>query len=113
MRLARVVDDHRQQKQVIVRHVERALDRQTPFAPKITLVAGLGARRHDGHEEIALAYLFADLLIPRIAPAQLAFVQPDVDPELGERIADRARRLAVFGCVAEEYRCRQVRAPEA
>ena len=87
---------------------KRALDRQAPLAAKIALVPRLGSRRHDGHEVIALADLFADLLIPGVAPAQLAFVQPDLHAELRERIADRSRGLAVFGCVAQEYRCRQV-----
>ena len=87
--------------------MSNALDGQAPLAAKVPLVAGFGARGYDGHEVIALADLLANLLIPGVAPAQLALVQPDLDAELRQRIADRSRGLTVFGCIAQEYRCRQ------
>ena len=112
-RLIRAVDHHRQEKEVIVRHVERALDRQTPFAAEVTLVPRLGPRRHDGHEVVALADLAADFLIPCIAAAEFALVEPYFETEARQCIAERACGLAVIRGIAEKYRCRHVRARRA
>ncbi len=96
LRLIRVVYDQRQKKQVIVRHVERALDRQAPFPAEITFEARLGSRRDDRHEIIAFADLLADLLVPGVAAAELALVEPDIETEARQCIADGPGGLAII-----------------
>src|SRR5581483_6609860 len=91
-----------QQEHVVIRHVERALDRQPPLSPEVSLVARLGMSRADGHEVIALADLAADLLIPRITADQRALVVPHLHAEIGKGIPDELRRAPILRGVAEE-----------
>src|SRR6201999_818735 len=77
-RLPGLVERHRQQEGMIVRHVECSLDRYPPLAPKVAFGPGLGLCRNQRHEVIAFANLLADLLIPRLSPAELALVVPNL-----------------------------------
>jgi len=46
--------------------------------------------------------LAADFLVPRVASAQLALVEPDIDAEAVECIGDSAGGGGVFARVAEK-----------
>src|SRR6202142_861864 len=82
----------------------RALLPQMPLEPEIALVARLGARGDDRHEQRALLDLPADLLVPRIAAAPLALVEPDLDAGPSQSITDSFRRLRVLRGVRKEDR---------
>ena len=98
--LAGIVDDDGQEKGMIISHVKRPLDGETPFAAKISFMPRFGLRRNDRHEVIAFADLLADLLIPDISAAQIAFVVPDLEAESRQRVPEHARSFAVRGGVA-------------
>lgn len=102
MSLGGLVDDDRQDEDMIIGHVERALDREAPFSAEITLVARFGVRRDDGHEEIAFANLPPDLLIPGIPADQVALVVPHLEPVTGQGLSQRLCRAPVFRGVAQE-----------
>ena len=51
-------------------------------------------------------YLVSDLLIPRIAAAQLALVEPDFDTGGAQGLANLLCRLRVLRGIAEKYRVR-------
>src|SRR5882757_10066257 len=89
---------------MIVRHVESSLDRQPPFPAEVPLEPCLRLRRDERHEIITFAYLLADLLIPLLSAAQLAFVVPDLEAEGRERIPERPGRLAIRRGVAQKNR---------
>jgi len=74
--------------------------------------ARLGARRDYRHEVIALANLLADLLIPGVAAAELALVEPDVEAKARQCIAYGPCGLAVIGGITQENGRRHKRIPE-
>jgi hypothetical protein len=57
-------------------------------APEAALLARLRAGRDDRHEQRAFLDLPADRRIPRVAAAQLALVEPDVEACSTGRVAD-------------------------
>jgi hypothetical protein len=94
--LIRVVNDDGQKKGMIIGHIERALDGQTPLSSEITLVPSFGSGRYERHEIIAFAYLLADLLIPQIPATELAFIEPDLKPKTRQGLSNEPRRLAIL-----------------
>ena len=62
---------------------------------------------------VALTDLVADFLIPRIAAAEFALVEPYFETEARQCIAERACGRAVIRGIAEKYRRRHVRARRA
>ena len=104
MRLGSIVDDDGHQKHCVVRHIERTLDGQAPFSAEIALAARVGLRRYDGHEEVALTDLAADLLIPCISAEQVALVVPRLEPEERKGIPDELHRSTILLRIAQENR---------
>jgi hypothetical protein len=80
----------------------RAILRQLPLQAKIAFPSCLRVGRDDRHEQCAFFDLSADLLIPRIASAKLALVEPDLDRSSAKRIADFPRRHRVLRGIAQE-----------
>src|SRR6185312_11684759 len=63
------------------------------------------------HEEVALADLAADLLVPRVTAGQIALVVPDLETVPGQSVAEAQGGLAVLrGIAQKDGRCRMVRA---
>src|SRR6185312_15416856 len=63
------------------------------------------------HEEVALADLAADLLVPRVTAGQIALVVPDLETVPGQSVAEAQGGLAVLRGIAQKHgRCRMVRA---
>jgi hypothetical protein len=60
--------------------------------------------RDEGHEQRALLDLLPDLRIPLVAAAQLALVEPHLNPETAQRLGDALRRVRVLVGVAQEHR---------
>src|SRR4029077_10012446 len=98
----RSVDHDRQQERDAIGHIKGPADRQIPLAPEIPLCARLGAGRDDRQEQFAALDLPSDRRIPGIATAQLALVEPYLDPTLQQRIGNAARRLSVLGRGAQK-----------
>jgi hypothetical protein len=82
------VNDHWQQKGVIVSHIEGPLDSQPPLPPEIPFMSCFRLRGHERHKIVALTYPFADFLIPHVPAAQVAFVVPNLESKRWERISD-------------------------
>src|SRR5580658_569078 len=74
------VDDYGHKKRLVIGHAMRARDGEFPFAAEIALESRLGVGRYDRNEEGAISDLAADLLVPGIAAAKLALVEPHLDP---------------------------------
>ncbi len=89
---------------MIIGHVESPLDREPPLPAEVPLVPSLRLSRHERHEIIAFTDLTPDLLIPRLATAQIAFVLPDLKAKNNERILQESRRLAILGRIAKKDR---------
>ena len=81
-----------------------AFDGQFPFEPEVAFPALIALAGDDRHEEGALLDLAADLLVPDIAAAQLAHVEPNLDPEGAQGIGDVASRVRILAGIAEENR---------
>ena len=82
----------------------RALRGEFPFQPEIPLAPLLRVGRHHRHEQRALLDLPAEFLVPRIATAQLALVEPYFDAEAVQRVGNAAGRGGILARVAEENR---------
>ena len=80
---------------MVIRHIEGSLNGEPPFPPEITLRPRLGLSRNERHEVVALANLPADLLIPGLSAAKLAFVVPNFEAQRSQRIAKRPSGLAI------------------
>jgi len=90
VRLRRSIDHDRQQERCVIGHVPCPADSQIPLSPEVSLLAHLRAGRDDRHEQLAALDLPSDRRIPRLATAQLALVEPDLDPALPQRIGNAA-----------------------
>jgi len=102
-RLGGVVDDDRQKKEVIVGHVERALDGQPPLPAEVAFGTRIGLRRYDRREKIALAYLFAYFLVPRISSVEPALVVPHFESIRLEGVPEDLCHPAVLRGIAQEH----------
>lgn len=87
---------------MVVGHIEGSLDSEAPLPSKITLVSGLGLGRHERHEIVAVANLLANLLVPCIAAAELAFVVPYFKSKGRERIPDPSRSMTILRGVTQK-----------
>jgi hypothetical protein len=81
---------------VIIGHVEGSLDGQPPLTAEIALGARFSLSGNERHEEIAFAYLPADLLIPRIPSVQTALVVPDFKSKRRKGFLESLRRRPIF-----------------
>jgi hypothetical protein len=80
-----------------------AIHRQLPFQAEVAFGARVGVRGDDRHEQAAVMDLLADLVIPDIPAAQLALVEPHLDPGSPQRLADTPRRLGILRGIAQEH----------
>jgi len=103
-----VIDNHRNHKQSAVRHVVRAIDRESPFPSEIALAPLLGVRRNDRDEQRAVVNALADLLIPDVTAPQLTLVKPNFDPCGPQGRADPLRRRRILGGIAQKHCLRRV-----
>ena len=78
-----------------------------PFEAEATLRARLRPRGNDWHEERAITDLMTYAPIPRIAPAQRALVEPDLNSGGPESFANPLDSLCVLRGVAEKYGARR------
>ena len=106
--IARAVNNDRQQERAFDRHQVRALDRESPFEPKIALEPLLRVLGDQRNEERAVVDLAPDLLIPDVTAAQLALVEPDLDTGRAQRLANPLGSLRILRGVAQKYRVRQL-----
>jgi len=77
---------------------------QIPFQAEVALVARLGIRRDDGHEQRAILDLAPDLPIPFISAAQGVAVEPDLDPGCPESVGNAFGCLRILGGIAQKHR---------
>jgi len=98
------VDRDRHQERAVGGHQVRAVDRQLPLEAEVALLALVRVARDQRHEQRALVDLPADLPAPGVAAAQLALVEPHLDPGRAQRLANAARRLRILLGVAPECR---------
>ena len=101
---AGVVDDHGKKKRHALGQQMGAFDGQFPFEPEVAFPALIALAGDDRHEEGALLDLAADLLVPDIAAAQLAHVEPDLDPKGAQGVGDPAGRVSILAGIAEKNR---------
>jgi hypothetical protein len=99
-----VINDDGQEKGVIIGHVEGSLDGQPPLTAEIALGTGFSLSGNERHEEIAFAYLPADLLIPRIPSVQTTLVVPDVKSKRRKGFLEILRRRPIFRGIAQKRR---------
>src|SRR6516165_6027710 len=93
----------RQDERAVAGHHVGALVRKIPLKPEVALLPRRCIRRNDGNKERAVADLASDLLIPHVAAAQLALVEPDLDTRTAQRLANAPSRLRVLRGIAQKY----------
>ena len=82
----------------------RLLDGEFPLEAEVAFGAGFGVLRDDGDEQRTGVDLLANFRVPRVAAAELVFVEPHVEAGAAQRLGDAARRSRVVASVAEEDR---------
>ena len=97
-----VIKDHRKQESLVICHQVRAIHRQLPLQPEITLRTCVSVCRNDWHKKGTFLNLFANLLVPRIAATQIRLIEPRLQPGRAQGIADAACSVGVLGGVGEE-----------
>jgi hypothetical protein len=107
--LTRIVNDYRNEKSNAIGHQVRALDRQPPLQPEITLETRLGIGRDDRQEQHTVLDLLSDLPIPSVATAQFALVEPNLDAGRPKRRTNAPSSLRILRSVAQEYCARWLR----
>jgi hypothetical protein len=73
-----------------------------PFEAEVAFAAALSVLRNHRQEERAVADALLDRRVPGVAAAQLAFVEPHLEPGAAQRIGDAAGSVGVFVRVAQE-----------
>jgi hypothetical protein len=79
-----------------------ALDAEFPFPAEVALGPFLGVGGDDGKEKGAGADLRLDFGVPRVAAAQLALVEPDLQPKGPQGIGNPPSRLGILAGVTKE-----------
>jgi hypothetical protein len=74
-----LVDYYWKKKRFLLRHVVGAIDRESPLAPEITLIAAFCIGGNQCNEQPAVVDTPANLAIPSIPASQLALVEPHFD----------------------------------
>jgi hypothetical protein len=100
--LAGVVDHDRQKERVVVGHVVGSIHGQAPFTTEIALRPGIRVLGDERHEEITLADLPANLLIPGIPSVETAFVVPDLKPKAQQGVSEGLCRRPILRGVAQK-----------
>ena len=95
-RVARVIDDDRNQKGYALGHVTSAFDRQPPLAAEVALMTSVRVGGDDRYEEGAIVDLLANRAIPGIPAAKLALVEPDFYACDSKRIGNAFRRFGIL-----------------
>ncbi len=93
---------------MIARHLVTALIRKIPLQAEVALVPGGGVSGDHRNEKRALLDFAPDLLVPDVAAAQLALIEPDFEPGGTQRLGDSTCSLRILGCVAQEYCARHI-----
>jgi hypothetical protein len=101
--LRSVVDAHRNKECALAPYEVRALLGEMPFEAKVPLDSGLRPRGNDWYEERAITDLVTYALVPRIAAAQLALVEPNLNSGSPESMANPLHSLRVLRGVAQKY----------
>src|SRR5580700_7069002 len=101
--VVRVIDDHRHEKRLTLRHVVGAIDRKFPLTPEVTFQALLRSSRNDWNEQSTILDVLSDLAVPGIAASQLALVEPNLDAGGSECVANMPRGLPILRGIAQEY----------
>src|SRR5262245_37179281 len=86
--LPRIVNDDGDEEGASGADQVRSIHCQSPLEPEIALSALMRVARDHRNEEGASPDLPADRLIPRIPPAQLALVEPHLDPGRAQSLSD-------------------------
>jgi hypothetical protein len=81
-----------------------AVNGEFPFEPKIPFVAGVRVFRDHRNEQRATLDLLADRLIPGIAAAKFALIEPHLNACGADGLTETLGGLGVLGGVAEEDR---------
>lgn len=106
---ARLIETHRHEERTAAGDHVASLVGQIPLQAEIALVARLGVRRDDGHEQRAVLDLAADLPIPLIPAAQRVAVEPDLDSGGPEGIGNASCGLRILGGIAQKHCARGLR----
>jgi hypothetical protein len=80
----------------------RPVDSQFPLKSEITLISPMSIARDDGNEEGAGIDLLADRIIPGVAAAQFALVEPYLDAGSPQCVTDTAGRRGVLRGITHE-----------
>ena len=99
-----IIHDHGEKKRPVFGQQVRALDRQFPFEPEVTLSPFFALAGDDRHEQRAFLDLAADFLVPDVAAAQFAHVEPDLDAKGPQGVGNMTGRLGILTGIAEKYR---------
>jgi len=99
-----VINDDGQEKRVIIGHVEGSFDGQPPLPAEIALGTRFGLSGDERDEEIAFAYLPANLLIPRISSVQTTLVVPDIKSKCRKGLLESLRCRPILRGVAQKHR---------
>ena len=108
-RFRRFVDDDRHDECGARDHVMGPLDPELPLPPEVAFPAHLRGGGDQRHEKGAFADLLPYLLVPGVAPAQLALVKPGLDAKGPQRVCDAPRRFGILPRVAKKDRPRACR----
>src|SRR5215831_16853682 len=98
--LARTVNADRYEEHPALRHQVTTLLSESPFEPEVALRARLRGLRDDRDEQHAVLDLPPDSLIPRVAPAQFALVEPDINACCAQCIANLLCSLGILRGIA-------------
>jgi hypothetical protein len=101
---ARLIETHRHEEGTAAGDHVTSLICQIPFQAEVALVARLGVRRDDGHEERTVLDLALDLPIPFISAAQGVAVEPNLDPGGPESSRNAFGGFRILGGIAQEHR---------
>jgi hypothetical protein len=77
-----------------------AFDGEIPLVPKVTLKPLLSVLGHNRDKERAVVDLLPDPLIPRVAAAQLALIEENLDTGGAKRLGNPLGNLRVLRGVA-------------
>ena len=100
----RIVDDDRNKKWLLIRHVVGAFNRKFPLVSEIALVTGFRMGRDKGYEQTAVVNPLANLPIPGVSASQLTLVEPHFDARRAQCRANALSCLGILRGIAQEHR---------
>ena len=96
------VDRDRDDECPLLCHVVCAFDGKIPLVTKVAFVPIFRMPRDDRYEQATSVDSLADLNIPRVAAAQFALIQPDLNTVGLQGLGNAPRSLRVLGGIAYE-----------